>query len=279
VREALDGAATAIAAAGCESPRLDAELLLAGALGVPRERLHTDPDLAVSGPAVRALQEAVMRRARDREPVAYILGWREFRRLRLAVDRRALIPRPETEGLVEACLELARGSSVLDVGTGCGAIALALKDERPDLQVTGSDLSEAALALARENGARLGLDVAWLQADLLAGVPERFDAVVSNPPYVAERDRAALAPEIVRHEPATALFAGADGLERIRELAGALRARQRVATAVLEVGAGQAEAASGLLREAGYGDVRSERDLAGIGRVVVAVRAPSSSPA
>src|SRR5580658_3436315 len=174
-RDALDGAITAIAAAGCETPRLDAEVLLAHVLGVGRERLLSDRTLLVQGPAVRAFQDAVRRRAVEREPVAYILGRRHFRRIELAVDRRALIPRPETELLVEVGLGLAAGARVLDLGTGSGAIALALKDERPDLRVYGSDISEAALELAELNARRLNLDVQWLHCDLLEENGE-FDA-------------------------------------------------------------------------------------------------------
>jgi release factor glutamine methyltransferase len=273
VRDALDGAITAIAAAGCETPRLDAELLLAHALGVSRERLLTDRDLTVSGPAVRAVQDAVRRRAVLREPVAYITGVRAFRRLALAVDRRALIPRPETELLVEIALAaLSAGARVLDVGTGGGAVALALADERPDLHVAGSDLSVDALALARANGERLGLRVDWVHADLLAGVPDEFDAILSNPPYVAESERSSLAPEIVRHEPPGALFAGPDGLDCIRALIAQAGARARVRTIALEHGLGQAQAVTALLGAAGFSEVRSERDLAGIERVTVGRR-------
>jgi release factor glutamine methyltransferase len=271
-RDALDGAITAIGASGCETPRLDAELLLADALGVSRERLIVDRDLVVEGPAVRAFQNAVRRRAVEREPVAYIVGRRGFRRLELAVDPRALIPRPETELLVEVGLGLPRGSRVLDVGTGSGAVALALKDERPDLLVTGSDLSADALALARANGERLGLEVAWLRADLLAGLPDEFDAILSNPPYVAESARVSLAPEILRHEPSGALFAGPDGLDAIRALLAQVGARDRVRTVALELGAGQADAVVELVRAARFSMVRAERDLAGIERVVVGER-------
>jgi release factor glutamine methyltransferase len=275
--DALDGAITAIGAAGCETPGLDAELLLANVLGVTRERLFLDRDLVVHGPAVRAFQDAVRRRAVEREPVAYIVGHRGFRRLDLAVDRRALVPRGETELLVETALSLGAGARVLDVGTGCGAVALALKDERPDLDVAGSELSEAALELARANGRRLGLDVRWLHADLLAGVPDEFDAILANLPYVAESERAALPPEILRHEPEDALFAGPDGLAAIRALLApadlrSVAARDRVALVALEVGAGQAPEVSELTRAAGFHDVRCERDLAGIERIVIGER-------
>jgi release factor glutamine methyltransferase len=277
-RDALDGAITAIGAAGCwpisddRSPRLDAEVLLAHVLGVTRERLLTDRELVVAGPAVRAFQDVVRRRAVLREPVAYIVGRRGFRHLELAVDRRVLVPRPETELLVEVGLTLPQGARVLDVGTGSGAVALALKHERSDLRVSGSDIGAEALELARGNGERLGLQVRWLHADLLEGLPDEFDAVLCNPPYVAESERASLAPEIVRHEPPGALFAGADGLAAIRRLVGQLGERPRVRMAALEVGAGQAPVVGELMREAGFGEMRAERDLAGIERVVVGER-------
>jgi release factor glutamine methyltransferase len=271
VRDALDGAITAIAAAGCETPRLDAELLLADALGVGREQLLLDPDALVAGPAVRVFQDAVRRRAVEREPVAYILGHRGFRRLELAVDRRVLVPRPETELLVEVGLGLPAGARVLDVGTGSGAVALALKDERPDLQVSGSDISAAALELAEANAQALGLDVRWLHADLLSDVGE-FDAILSNPPYVAESARGELAPEIVRHEPAGALFAGPDGLNVIRALLDQLAELPDVRFLGLEVGAGQARPVAELTRAAGFDAIRFERDLARIQRVVFAER-------
>jgi release factor glutamine methyltransferase len=272
VRDALDGAVTAFAAAGCETPRLDAELLLAHVLGVSRERLIIDGDLVVVGPAVRTFQDFVRRRSVLREPVAYILGRRHFRRLELTVDRRALIPRPETELLVEVAPALPPGSRVLDVGTGSGALALALKDEHPDLRVTGSDFSEPALQLARENAARLGLDVVFVKADLLDGIPDEFDAVLSNPPYVRAGERASLAPEISRHEPASALFAGVDGLDAIRPLVDQVGARASARLLALEVGAGQAPVVAELMGAAGFGTVRFECDLAGIERVIIAER-------
>lgn len=272
-RDALDGAITAIAAAGSQTPRLDAELLLAHVLGVTRERLLLDRELTVAGPAVRAYQDAVRRRAVEREPVAYILGTRAFHGIELRVDRRALIPRPESELLVECGLALAPRAAVLDLGTGSGAIALALKHERPDLDVGASDADTDALALALENARLLDLDVRLLHADLLDGVPDEFDALLANLPYVAESERASLAPEILRHEPPGALFAGVDGLDAIRALCAQLATRERLALVALEVGAAQAPAAGELLAAVGFREVRYVRDLAGIERVVTGMRA------
>jgi release factor glutamine methyltransferase len=269
VREALDSAVVALKASGVETPRLDAEVLLAHVLGVERAALVVDRELAVEGGAVREYQNAVRRRAFDREPVAYITGVKGFRRLELAVDPRVLIPRPETETLVEAAIELLpHGVRVVDVGTGSGAVALALKDERPDLEVTATDVSEEALAVARTNAQRLGLDVVLAHADLLTGVGD-FDAVVSNPPYV--EDGAELAPEIVRHEPSLALRAGPEGLDVLRALVPAAAALGAELLAV-EVGAGQAAAVEAMAGEAGFGRAERRRDLAGIERVVVAWR-------
>jgi release factor glutamine methyltransferase len=202
--------------------------------------------------------------------VAYILGRRGFRHIELAVDARVLVPRPETELLVEVGLELPAGARVVDVGTGSGAVALALKHERPDLDVVGAEVSADALAVARANAARLGLDVELVHGDLLESVGE-VDAVLSNPPYVAERERATLAPEIVRHEPPGALFAGADGLDVIRRLVPAA-ARSGARLLAIEVGAGQAAAVGELVRDAGFAQVEARRDLAGIERVVVGRR-------
>jgi release factor glutamine methyltransferase len=269
VGDALDGAITAIAAAGCETPRLDAEVLLAAVLGVGRERLLLDRGLRVAGPAVRAFQDAVRRRAVEREPVAYIVGRRGFRRLELEVDRRVLVPRPETELLVESALALPAGTRVLDVGTGGGAVALAVKDERPDLDVSASDVSEQALEVARSNGRRLGLDVGWRHADLLDGLPDAFDAILANLPYVAESERVELPPEITRHEPPSALFAGGDGLTAIGTMLAQLEALPSVGFVALEVGARQAPAVCEMTGAAGFRSVRAERDLAGIERVVI----------
>ena len=278
VAAALRSATAELAAAGCETPRLDAEVLLADGLGVARSRLHSEPELVLEPDVLDGFAETLRRRADAREPVAYILGRRGFRELELTVDARALIPRPETEHLLESALGLPAGWRVLDVGTGCGAVALALAHERPDLIIEGSDLSHGALALAAGNSARLGLAVGWLHADLLEGVEDRYQAVLANLPYIAEGERASLAPEILRHEPHDALFAGTDGLSAIRRLAAQLALRPQVRFTALEVGAGQAPAVAGLLRDCGFDAVRSERDLAGIERVVVGERLADAGP-
>jgi release factor glutamine methyltransferase len=268
VREALDSAVVALSAAGVDTPRLDAEVLLAHALGIDRAALVLDRERPVQGPAVRAFQDAVRRRAVGREPVAYITQRKGFRRLELFVDARVLIPRPETETLVEAALGLPHGARVVDVGTGSGAVALALKDERPDLEVLGTDVSEDALAVARANAARLGLEVAFARTDLLDGIGP-VDAVVSNPPYV--QDGTALAPEISRHEPRVALWAGPDGLAVARRLLVETYAAG-AAFLALEVGAGQALTVEALARGARFRRTARRADLAGIERVVQAWR-------
>lgn len=258
VREALDAAVPALAAAGCDSPRLDAELLIADVLRVDRARLVTDPDLAISGAQARVIGDSIRRRV-QREPVAYIVGRRGFRRLELAVDRRVLIPRPETELLVEVALELPQGARVHEVGTGSGAVALALLDERPDLVVTASDLSAAAVEVARANAARLGLSLEVAVRDGLAGGD--YDLVVANLPYVREDDWSALQPEIVRYEPREALVSGADGLDAIRALVTQASPGTRLA---LEHGSEQGASVRGLLEGA-----ETRRDLAGHDRVTL----------
>jgi release factor glutamine methyltransferase len=263
---AAEPAAARLAAAGAASPRLDAELLLASVLGVTRTELYLGASRPLD-PAARERFEGLIARRAAREPVAYILGRQPFRRLELSVDPRVLIPRPETELLVEVGLELPRGARVADVGTGSGAIALALADERPDLVVTGIDASADALALARENARRLDLDVEFAHGDLLVGGP--YDVVVANLPYVREGEE--LAPEIARYEPAEALYGGPDGLDVIRRLVDAA-AEAEVPVLALEVGAGQADAVASLLGHAGFAHVERRRDLAGHERVVVGRR-------
>jgi release factor glutamine methyltransferase len=267
VRDALDSALVALTAAQLDTPRLDGEVLLAHALGTDRAALYTDPGRELPGPVAREFQTLVRRRAVDRVPVAYLVGRKAFRHLELEVDERVLVPRPETEVLVEAAVELLpEGARVVDVGTGSGAVALALKHERPDLAVSGTDVSEGALAVARANAARLGLDVAFAQGDLFEGTP---DAVVSNPPYIADGDP--LPPDVARHEPARALHGGADGLDVVRRLV-ARCAETGVPFLAMEVGEGQADTVAALASGAAFGDVGTRRDLAGIERVVVCRR-------
>jgi release factor glutamine methyltransferase len=269
IRQALIDATASLADAGCDTPRLDAELLLASVLEVGRSRLVLDRDDELDAVDAVGFADLVRRRA-DREPVAYILGVREFRRLSLRVDRRVLIPRPETELLVEVGLSLPHGARVVDVGTGSGAVALALADERPDLSVVGVDASEGAIAAARANAARLGLEVGFVVGDLLADVRE-CDAILANLPYVA--DGATLPTEIARYEPASALYGGPDGLDVIRRLVAAAGTRGSVPLVALEVGFDQADAVASLLADAGFGSVERLRDLAGHERVVVGRRA------
>jgi release factor glutamine methyltransferase len=266
IEQALRGATDVLAEAGCETARLDAELLLAATLGVGRERLVLDADRELDADTMVRLGRLVARRA-DREPIAYILGRKDFRHLTLTVDRRVLVPRPETELLVEFGLTLDPGARVVDVGTGSGAVALALKQERPDLDVWATEVSPDALAVARENARALGLEVRFVESDLLRGIPGRVDAVLANLPYVALGSP--LPPEIARYEPAAALFAGPDGLEVIRRLVSQLA---RVPLVALEVGFDQADAVGVLLREAGLGSIEVLRDLAGHARVVVGRR-------
>jgi release factor glutamine methyltransferase len=202
----------------------------------------------------------------EREPLAYIVG-RRAAVADLAVDgARSCHARRRAAASALGCSRRERAGR----GTGSGAVALALAHERPDLELSGSDLSERALELARLNSRRLGLDVLWLRSDLLAQIADEFDAVVANLPYIAEGESANLAPEILEHEPPEALFAGPDGLSAIRALMSQLRRRRRVRFVALEVGAGQAGAVAELLRACGFRRLRRERDLAGIERVLVA---------
>jgi release factor glutamine methyltransferase len=251
-----------------ETGRLDAELLLAHSLGRPRIELYTDFDRPLSSEELDAYRELVARRARH-EPVAYILGEWGFRRLTLNVDRRALIPRPETEIVVERALAHLRGLDapvVLDVGTGTGAIALAIADEHPGARVTAIDVSAGALDLARENAARTGLAVELLEHDAACGLPGGpYDLVVSNPPYVEPDELQTLMSDVRDYEPHVALVG-----DRMPEVVAraALDVLRPGGHLVLEVGDGQALATAAVLAALGYGHVVTTSDLAGRDRVV-----------
>lgn len=255
----IDAAADRLAAAGSDTPRLDAEILLAHVLGVDRAQLITREDRPVSDAEEAEFAELVERRAK-REPVAYIVGTKGFRNVELHVDPRVLIPRPDTETLVEAAIEVAsEGARVHDVGTGSGAVALALADERPDLRITASDASVGAVDVARENAAALGLDV---PVEIANGLPPgEYDLVVANLPYVRADEWGALQPEIREHEPREALVSGRDGLDAIRSLVRQAESRTLLA---LEHAPNQAQAVRDLLR-----DARTVQDLAGRDRVTV----------
>jgi release factor glutamine methyltransferase len=267
IRDALSAATEALEAAGSDSARLDAELLLARAAGVDRASLNAKPEGDLSPAQAREFSELVRRRVR-REPVAQILGTAHFRELELMVDHRVLVPRPETELLVELAED---GQRVLDVGTGSGAIALAIAQERAGVRVTGIDSSPDAIEVARANAERLALDVEFMIADLIVGGP--YELIVSNPPYVRDSEWAGLAPEITLYEPQEALLGGPDGLDVIRRLV-----PEAAATLVrggllgVEVGQGQSRATEALFEKAGLRSIESKRDLAGIPRVVVGRR-------
>jgi release factor glutamine methyltransferase len=266
VGDALAASVDALTAAGVETPRLDAELLLAEASGRDRTWLAAHPEAGVE-PGVGRAFGAMVRRRVMREPVAYILGHKGFRHVELVVDRRVLIPRPETELLVEVALER-HPATVLDVGTGSGAVALSIADELPEARIHATDTSLDALAVAKANRDRLGADVALSPGSLDRDL--NFDLLVANLPYVSEEEWEDLAPEIREYEPRDALVAGPTGLEAIDALLGELAISHRRPGAVaLEVGAGQAPAVSELARRTGYERIDVRRDLAGIERVVI----------
>jgi release factor glutamine methyltransferase len=282
VVELLRWTADHFASRGIETPRLDAECLLAHALGTTRLRLYLDFDKPVTGAERAAFRELVRRRAAERVPVALLVGEREFWSLPLRVSPAVLVPRPETETLVAAALDLLPGRDapwrVLDLGTGSGAVALAIAHERPASVITATDISAEALNIAQENAERLGMAerIRFLQGDGPDPVwGETFDLVISNPPYVAERDRGGLAPEL-RHEPALALFAGEDGLALLVPWIDA--APQLLAAGgslALEHGPEQSGAVVERCHQAGLTLPVTHRDLGGRLRVVTA-RSPAA---
>lgn len=256
---------------GIENGRLDAELLLAEVLKLNRIGLYLNFDRPLHSDELAAFRSLIERRAR-REPIAYILGRCEFWSLTFKVGPDVLVPRADTETLVEAALKvLPIGGTLLDVGVGSGAIALAIAHQRPDSQVEGLDLSPAALAIASENADLLGLSarVSLRQGDLFALEGSQYDVIVSNPPYIAVGEKPTLMPEVRDFEPHLALFAGDDGLACYRALIPAAKTQLKISgTLLVEVGAGQAAAVAELFAAAGYEEICTTCDLAGIERVV-----------
>jgi release factor glutamine methyltransferase len=257
---------------GLATPRLDAELLVGHALGLTRIDLYVHHDRPLSEPELATCRALLARRA-QREPVAYILGEWGFRGLRLAVDRRVLVPRPETEVLAGRAIELAAGfprPRVLDVGTGSGALAIAIAAECPGAVVTAGDLSPAALELAGANADRAGVRLELVVSDLLAAFAgRRFDLIVANLPYIPAAQLGSLEPEVAEWEPQMATVGGAVGDELVQALAagaaGALAAGGWIA---MECGPGQPVAVADTLSAAGFLDVRRFSDLAGVERFV-----------
>jgi release factor glutamine methyltransferase len=275
IRSLLAWIASDFGGLGIASPRLDAELLIGAALGLARVKLYLDLDRPL-GPAELAKVKALVVRRRKREPVAYILGEREFYRRSFEVTPAVLIPRPDTETLIERALELlpvGSSASVLDLCTGSGAIAVTLAAERPEVQVTATDLSAAALDVARRNAARHGVAerCEFLEGDLLAPLTaaRRFQLIAANPPYIPEAEIETLQAEIKQYEPRLALASGADGLSHLERLCREASAFLEPGGAVLfELGQGQADTVRGWLEAAGFADVTAHKDLGGIERVV-----------
>jgi release factor glutamine methyltransferase len=270
-------AARRLEAAGIEPAEtlLEAEVLLRHVLGLNRAQLLARRADRLPAQAAAQLTPLLDRRL-AREPLAYITGRREFFGLEFTVDRRVLIPRPETEGLVERVIGLAHGApAIVDVGTGSGCIAVGLAVHLPSARLTAVDVSAEALALARLNAARHGVAerISFVQGDLLSALGDRFDIIVSNPPYILSAEIATLQPEITRYEPHTALDGGGDGLDVIRCLLRQARVRLKPGGAlVLEIGAGQGQAVAALARAALPGArVTVEHDLAGLERYVIAL--------
>ena len=264
---------------GVESPRLQAELIIGHVLGLKRMQLYLQFERPLTEPDLQKIRPLVRRRA-QREPLQYVLGETEFHGLRLKVDRRALIPRPETELLVASALAAcaAPPARALDLGTGSGAIALAMAKEIPAAVVTAVDTSDEALALARENAVSTGLAerVVFLKSNWFAALPadSRYELIVANPPYLSAEETAATAPEVHAHEPAQALTSADGGSADLREIIlGASAFLASTGLLALETGIAQHAELTALARTAGFARVESRPDLTGRDRFILAWRA------
>jgi release factor glutamine methyltransferase len=264
-------------ARGIENPRLDAEVLVAHALKMDRTRVIIE-SMRPLDPAELAMLRDLVRRRRAREPIAYLRGEREFYGRAFRVDERVLIPRPDTEALVDVALERTADRSLslrlLDLCTGSGCVAITIARQRPTSRVLATDISVDALAVARENALRLGAyNVALRESDLFAAVPARFDLVTANPPYIASSDVPGLMPDVRDFEPRLALDGGSDGLDLIRRIVDEAPGHlERDGVLATEVGAGEAQAVRALFEAAAYRDVRVDRDYGKIERVVSGIR-------
>lgn len=268
VRDWIDLAAARLREAGVDSPKLDAEVLAAHVLDVERVWLVAHPEAEFPDLA----GEALLQRRERREPLAYIVGWREFYGRRFFVRPGVLIPRQETEVLVDAALHFADEGPILDIGTGSGCIAVTIKLENPYVSVTAVDVSPEALAVARSNAVTHEADVRFVESNLFSALGDaKFEVIVSNPPYIADQEE--LMPEVGEYEPATALFAGPTGLEFYERLAteaiGHLTERGRL---VMEVGYTQAAGVIGLFKERGWFHEWTAEDLSGNDRVIAVSR-------
>jgi release factor glutamine methyltransferase len=271
---------------GIDSARVDAELIVAHALGIDRVKVVLSPERALTNEELDTIK-ALVKRRRAFEPVAYLRGHRDFYGRTFRVDARVLVPRPDTETLIEVALDRLRGrdlsARVIDLCTGSGCVAVTLKLERPTIAVDATDLSADAIAVARDNARRLGAvwNVSFGAGDLFTprGEPRPvYDLVVANPPYIPTAEIATLQPDIKDHEPAIALDGGSDGLDLMRRIVEASTRWLRPGGAVaLEIGAGQSAAVRAIFEKNGYSDVRATKDYGGVERVISGVLHTSSS--
>jgi release factor glutamine methyltransferase len=262
-----------IKAAGIGNPALEASLIISKVFGIDKIDIYTQPEIEIDGESIKEIEKIIERRL-GREPIGYILGETEFYSRKFSVGSEVLIPRPETERLVEEALDIIGNVSsplVVDVGTGSGCIAITIGSERSDSMIVASDISFDAILVAKENAERLDVhNITFVHSDFLNFAKERsFDAVVSNPPYISETEICELEPDIRDFEPIVALHGGADGLDCIRRVAaGAMSVLKNGGWCIMEIGATQNKEAMGILGAFGYRDISFSEDLSGIKRVI-----------